>query len=96
MVDGAGRVQSSPGFFSPRLGRRSLRQRRHFFTAKISPGETIFPAGRNGRETKADYQTFPVVRVIRVRQMIEAVTAILGLFSAGVFVAHAVEAYRAS
>jgi hypothetical protein len=34
MVDGAGRVQSSPGFFSPRLGRRFPRQRRHFFTAK--------------------------------------------------------------
>jgi hypothetical protein len=27
--------------------------------------------------------------------MIETVTAILGLFSAGVFVAHAVDAYRA-
>jgi hypothetical protein len=29
-----------------------------------------------------------------VRQMIEAVTAILGLLSVGVFIAHAVEAYR--
>jgi len=28
--------------------------------------------------------------------MIEAVTAILGLISAGIFVAHAVDAYRAS
>jgi hypothetical protein len=28
-------------------------------------------------------------------KMIEAVTAILGLFSAGLFVAHAVDAYRA-
>ena len=27
--------------------------------------------------------------------MIEAITAILGLFSAGIFVAHAVDAYRA-
>jgi len=27
--------------------------------------------------------------------MIEAVTTILGLFSAGIFVAHALEAYRA-
>jgi len=26
--------------------------------------------------------------------MIEAVTAVLGLFSAGIFVAHALEAYR--
>jgi hypothetical protein len=32
---------------------------------------------------------------IRVRQMIEAVAAILGLFSASVFLAHAVDAYRA-
>jgi hypothetical protein len=30
-----------------------------------------------------------------VRQMIEAVIAILGLLSAGVFVVHAVDAYRA-
>jgi hypothetical protein len=37
---------------------------------------------------------FPTIRVIRVRQMIEAVIAILGLFSAGVFVVHAVDAYR--
>jgi hypothetical protein len=29
-----------------------------------------------------------------VRQMIEAVAAILGLFSASVFLAHAVDAYR--
>jgi hypothetical protein len=31
---------------------------------------------------------------IRVRKMIEAVAAILGLFSASVFLAHAVDAYR--
>jgi predicted lysophospholipase L1 biosynthesis ABC-type transport system permease subunit len=58
--------------------------------------ETISPSRRSGRETKADYQTFPTVRIIRVRQMIEAVAAILGLFSASVFVAHAIDAYRAS
>jgi hypothetical protein len=33
--------------------------------------------------------------VVRVRSMIEAVIAILGLFSAGLFVVHAVDAYRA-
>jgi len=54
-----------------------------------------FTGRRSGRETEADYQTFLKVREIRVRQMIEAVAAILGLFSAGVFVAHAIEAYRA-
>jgi hypothetical protein len=54
-----------------------------------------FTGRRSGRETKADYQRFVTVREIRVRQMIEAVAAILGLFSAGVFVAHAIDAYRA-
>jgi hypothetical protein len=53
-----------------------------------------FTGRRSGRETKADYQRFPTVREIRVRQMIEAVAAILGLFSASVFLAHAVDAYR--
>jgi hypothetical protein len=53
-----------------------------------------FTGGRSGRETKADYQRFLTVREIRVRQMIEAVAAILGLFSASVFLAHAVDAYR--
>ena len=57
--------------------------------------EAIFPARRSGGETKADYQSFFSRRVIRVRQMIEAVIAILGLFSAGLFVVHAVDAYRA-
>ncbi|WP_172842426.1 hypothetical protein [Bradyrhizobium erythrophlei] len=56
--------------------------------------ETILPARRSGRETKADYQRFLTVREIRVRQMIEAVAAILGLISASVFLAHAVDAYR--
>jgi hypothetical protein len=59
-------------------------------------GETIFPARRSGPETKADYEALPIVRLIRVRQMIEAITAILGLFSAGVFIAHAIDAYRAA
>jgi hypothetical protein len=54
-----------------------------------------FTGRRSGRETKADYQRFLTVREIRVRQMIEAVAAILGLFSASVFLAHAVDAYRA-
>jgi hypothetical protein len=53
-----------------------------------------FLARRSDRETKAGYQRFPTVRVIRARQMIEAIAAILGLFSASVFVAHAVDAYR--
>jgi predicted lysophospholipase L1 biosynthesis ABC-type transport system permease subunit len=53
-----------------------------------------FTGRRSGLETKADYQRFPTVREIRVRQMIEAVAAILGLLSASVFLAHAVDAYR--
>lgn len=61
----------------------------------LERGETIFPARRSGAETNADYQALPTVNIIRVRQMIEAITAILGLFSAGVFVAHAIDAYRA-
>ena len=52
-----------------------------------------FTGRRSDHETTADYQRF--VTVIRVRQMIEAVAAILGLFSASVFLAHAVDAYRA-
>ena len=57
--------------------------------------EAIFPARRSGGETKPDYRGLFGSRVIRVRQMIEAVIAILGLFSAGLFVVHAVDAYRA-
>jgi hypothetical protein len=53
-----------------------------------------FTGRRSGRETKADYHSIVIVREIRVRQMIEAVAAILGLFSASVFLAHAVDAYR--
>jgi hypothetical protein len=42
------------------------------------------------RETNAGYQTYPISKPGCV-QMIEAVTAILGLFSAGIFAAHAVD-----
>jgi len=57
--------------------------------------ETVFPARRSGLETKAGYQAIPDSGVARCVNMIEAVAAILGLFSAGVFFAHAVDAYRA-
>jgi ABC-type uncharacterized transport system permease subunit len=43
-------------------------------------------------------QTPAIRRLVSVNgniTMIEAVTTVLGLFSAGIFVAHAVEAYRA-
>jgi hypothetical protein len=43
-------------------------------------------------ETNAGYQALPS-SVKRVRKMIEAVTIILGLFCAGIFIAHAVDAY---
>ena len=56
--------------------------------------ETILPADEVVVKQRPIIRCF-TVREIRVRQMIEAVAAILGLFSAGVFVAHAVDAYRA-
>ena len=47
------------------------------------------------RETNAGDQTYPIKVNQGCVQMIEAATAILGLFSVGIFAAHAVDTYRA-
>ena len=54
--------------------------------------ETILASRRNGPETKVDYQRPKA----KETSMIEIFTAIMGLFSAAVFAAHTVDAYRAN
>jgi hypothetical protein len=58
--------------------------------------ETIFPADEAVVKQKANYQRFLTAREIRVRKMIEALTVVLGLLGAGLFLAHAVDAYLTS
>jgi len=55
--------------------------------------ETIISGRRSDPETSKAYQVATSVKW--VRQMIEAVTAILGLFGTGIFIAHAIDAYLA-
>jgi hypothetical protein len=58
-----------------------------------SSDETVLRKRRNRPETNLGYQLHGWSR--RCVNMIEAVTAILGLFCAAIFLAHAVDAYRA-
>jgi hypothetical protein len=58
----------------------------------LETNETIFRVRRNRRATKAGYQALVLTERV-VHQMIEAVAIIVGLFGAGIFVAHAVEAH---
>jgi hypothetical protein len=87
-------MQASHAGFTPetclKFGNRAANEE-----ITLTGHETIPSARRSGRETNARYQAFPTVRVCGSVKMIEAVTAVLGLFSAGIFVAHALEAYRA-
>jgi hypothetical protein len=50
---------------------------------------------KRGLETNAGQQTFPESVSTDASKMIEAVALIMGLFCAGIFVAHAVDAYLA-
>jgi hypothetical protein len=55
--------------------------------------ETITSDRRSDLETGKGYCAYPVASV-RVRKMVETVTVVLGLLCVGIFLAHAVDAYR--
>jgi len=60
----------------------------------IQPGnETISPRRRSNPETNLYQKGTSVSVSIRIGPMIEAITAFLSLFSASIFLAHAINAY---
>jgi hypothetical protein len=69
-----------------RGGRRLLRQ-------IISRVRFSFPAG-NSFDCAAGHVVLFAIGAQRIFAMIETVTAFLGLFSAGIFIAHAFEGFR--
>ena len=72
-----------------------------FVKSKRASDETVFPRSRNNHETVLKRATFikgadpALERPGRTSSMVELVALLIALFSAGIFLAHAIEAYRA-
>jgi hypothetical protein len=63
--------------------------------SKNTCNETIFPAWGNHPETPTFYQRTCTQIGMKVSGMFELAIALIALFSATIFLAHAVQAYRA-
>ncbi|HEY4738578.1 MAG TPA: hypothetical protein VIH63_14415 [Xanthobacteraceae bacterium] len=88
-VNGCIRLDADTG-----AGPRNLLSHQGFPTI-AARDETIFRSRRNYPETKDFYLGFRQRQAFKVCSMIELVIVVIALFSAGIFVAHAVDAYQA-
>jgi hypothetical protein len=76
-----------------RYGAASATQSLRLLRQIISRVRSSFPAG-NSFDCAAGHVVLSVAGAQRIFAMIETVTAFLGLFSAGIFIAHAFEGFR--